>query len=546
MSEGVIMGFRTLKTSLLSAIFALYVAGCPKPNDDDTVVGDDDTSQGDDDSTTDDDDTTLDQLPVFKQLTSFYTTLEGVNFSNQYTATNAVSYSIQTTLAASKYSFNSVTGVLQLLNTNDAEVGIQTFTIRASNTYGDADHQSTITIENVNEAPVMVTTSLPAGVSGDYYQEQIIAVDEDLGDTLQYAVTSGNVPGLTLTSDGILFGDLEQLGNYSLTIKVEDSNGLNDQQTYQLSVTPAATLTVNVRDAYGGAHSPTFLSGIEVLFDTPYESVSGVTDSSGNVTFTLNAVSAANNVLTVRDETQQGLGPNNDCSILPGGVTLDDCVGDWNNVTDPDVVISGGNNARDVWLIGHSDSDMSQTPCCDDFLTYFKNKADMLTPPWVYLARWDADGDPGRFPLNVYNPSFTNSFGIDYDDQSRIAINAWNSDPFGVQYLVETSSLSNADIELDYSESNSYNNPNFTQVATYEWQYIPIDVAHIDQDFSQNIAAVHTSAHELGHALGHIGENSGDPDSVWGMADLPGDNDHKFVYILNFLPDPDTTKHKLD
>lgn len=107
------------------------------------------------------------------------------------------------------------------------------FVIRASTVDGILDRTFSMIVEG-EDAPVWVTNEgrLPVGPNGLYFildssliDYQLIATDADLpaGDSLEYFIADGDgelPPGITLTKDGRLFGQVEPL--LSLEVNVSD------------------------------------------------------------------------------------------------------------------------------------------------------------------------------------------------------------------------------------------------------------------------------------------------------------------------------------
>lgn len=81
---------------------------------------------------------------------------------------------------------------------------------------------------------VITTTSLPVADKDKLYSVQLIATG---GHVHKYwNVVSGNVPGITLTSDGILNGIPTTEGTYSLTVRASGPVGVEDTQVLSLKV----------------------------------------------------------------------------------------------------------------------------------------------------------------------------------------------------------------------------------------------------------------------------------------------------------------------
>jgi large repetitive protein len=106
--------------------------------------------------------------------------------------------------------------------------------------YSSAPVSYTLTV--ISSAPVISTTTLPAGTVGAVYPSTTIVVS---GGTppYTYQITSGTLPaGLQLTS-GVISGTPTAGGTFPLTVQVTDANGKTGTQTYSL-VIAAPTIAV--------------------------------------------------------------------------------------------------------------------------------------------------------------------------------------------------------------------------------------------------------------------------------------------------------------
>lgn len=113
--------------------------------------------------------------------------------------------------------------------------------IKAVDAAGNSAVQEvTVNVTNANEAPA---------ASGEYQNTVRLALgetidgslaadfrDPDAGDTLTYSVLSGNVPGLTLGSDGSVTGTPTTAGVYRLVTRATDAGGLYHDNEYEITV----------------------------------------------------------------------------------------------------------------------------------------------------------------------------------------------------------------------------------------------------------------------------------------------------------------------
>lgn len=102
-------------------------------------------------------------------------------------------------------------------------------------------------------APVITTTSLPAGTVGQPYSATLAAT----GGTTPYtwSLPSGQLPnGLSLSAQGTISGTPTQAGTASFTVQVTDANGLS--QTASLSISIGTPAVVGGGGGGGGAPAP--------------------------------------------------------------------------------------------------------------------------------------------------------------------------------------------------------------------------------------------------------------------------------------------------
>ena len=105
----------------------------------------------------------------------------------------------------------------------------------------------TITVNNVNDAPMFTSAALTSGTQDAVYTYDITATDQDAGDTL--TITAPTLPAwLTLTDNGDGTATLTgtpgsgDVGDHNVELQVEDAGGLTDTQSFTITV-------ANVNDA---------------------------------------------------------------------------------------------------------------------------------------------------------------------------------------------------------------------------------------------------------------------------------------------------------
>jgi hypothetical protein len=133
---------------------------------------------------------------------------------------------------------DAVSGQIEWTPQN-VHAGSQTVVVRVADSQGAFDEQAfTISVANVNQAPAIVSSPDLNATELEPYSYQVQAIDPDLGDVLSYELVS-SPSGVTIDSaTGLLVWVPEegQQGTRTISLKVSDSDGLSDQQSYQLQV----------------------------------------------------------------------------------------------------------------------------------------------------------------------------------------------------------------------------------------------------------------------------------------------------------------------
>jgi hypothetical protein len=173
-----------------------------------------------------------------------------------------ITFAVQSGTLPAGLSLNTSTGVL---SGTASAVASYTFTIRATNSYGQNDKQFTVT--TVESRPVIVETSLKS-IRVNRAFSQTLTLSTGLT-PVTWSLVAGVLPtGLSLSSSGTISGTPTTQTVYSFTIRASNSVGYSDQVfsgnvvpegvsfsaagTYAQSPTLDTTYTVNGPDAQIG------------------------------------------------------------------------------------------------------------------------------------------------------------------------------------------------------------------------------------------------------------------------------------------------------
>ncbi len=202
---------------------------------------------------------------------------------------DAVMYSLGGTDMAS-FAIDAMTGQLMTMSMLDHETK-DTYMVMVTADDGNGGTDTidvTITVNDVNEAPTFedgrsVDYSIVEGAS-DRPVGSPTATDPDTGDTLTYAITSGNTDGLFAIDSST--GELATAqavtpGSHSLTVTVTDSKA--DDGTADTEGDNTITVTITVTDDTTANNPPTFNAGSSVSYSI-VEGASGRTVGSPTAT----------------------------------------------------------------------------------------------------------------------------------------------------------------------------------------------------------------------------------------------------------------------
>ena len=157
----------------------------------------------------------------------------------------------------------------------NSEVGDHQVELQVTDGHELANQSFTITVVNVNDAPVLTQPADQTNEKGNVVSLQLSAMDVDLGDSLTYSA-SGLPDGLNIDPvSGLISGTITaDADTYLVTAGVDDGHGGTDSKTFNWVVTESAyTLTVNIIGNGTVTKDPdqsSYLNGTEVnLTATP-------------------------------------------------------------------------------------------------------------------------------------------------------------------------------------------------------------------------------------------------------------------------------------
>ena len=191
-------------------------------------------------------------VPPTITTTSLPGGLVGTAYNQTFTATGTtpITWSLQSGTLPTGLSL-STAGVISGTPTT---AGTSNFTVRATNSAGNATKALSIVITASVVKPTITTTTLPNGKTGTAYSAQLEATGTA---PISWALASGNLPtGLTLYSGGTISGTPTAIGTFNFTvqatnsagnatkalsIKIEDGVGVSENEMSGITVYPNPT-----------------------------------------------------------------------------------------------------------------------------------------------------------------------------------------------------------------------------------------------------------------------------------------------------------------
>ena len=228
--------------------------------------------------------------------------------------TGALTWSIIAGSLPANLQLNPTNGVISGTPTVE---GTSSFTVRVQDTGGLSDVQDLSIRINPPAPPDIITTTLPAGTLGQFYNQTVQAIGGTGART--WSISSGNLPpGLNLDgTTGVISGTPTVPDTFSFTVQVQDAAGGSDQQALSIVITllnpPIITTTALPGGTVGQAYSQTLQAtgGVGILVWnlaggsppaglslSPDGTISGTPTAGGTQNFTVRVTDTLNQSAT--------------------------------------------------------------------------------------------------------------------------------------------------------------------------------------------------------------------------------------------------------
>ncbi|RLE38512.1 hypothetical protein DRJ17_03660, partial [Candidatus Woesearchaeota archaeon] len=167
--------------------------------------------------------------------------------------------------------------------------GVAMVTVTAGDGEYNATNITTVTVYNVNDAPIFTSTPIYFVNDNETYIYDANATDIE-GDNLTYSLISPPSGANINSSTGVMTWSpaKSQTGNFTITILVDDGNGGNTTQCYNLSVIDVTEPVVSI------------IEPENITYTTVNIPLSFTVDETANISYTLDGgsnISATNNTI---------------------------------------------------------------------------------------------------------------------------------------------------------------------------------------------------------------------------------------------------------
>jgi hypothetical protein len=374
---------------------------------------------------------------------------------------------------ASWLTIESGTGALSGTPSNE-DLGAFWVNISVSDGNGGSDWTNfTLTVFNVNDAPIIITSNDTTATEDVYYCVDYNATDIDpTSDSFIWSLDTNASWLLIVSGTGVLSGTPtnDDVGTYWVNVSVFDGNGGSDWTNFTLTV-------FNVND------DPIIITNDDTtaiedsLYSVDYDAadIDPISD-----TF-IWALDTNASWLIIQSSTGilAGTPSNNDVGLYWVNVSVSDGNGgsDWTNFTlttfnvndDPRIIISNDKSATEdiIYYVDYDAADID--PTSDTFIWTLDTNAYWLSIVWGAGVLWGTptNDDVGTFWVNV--SVFDNSGGSDWTNFTLSVLNV-NDDP-----IITTTEYTGATEDSLFSFNFEANDPDFGDILAWSISYTNAD-----------------------------------------------------------------------
>jgi len=244
--------------------------------------------------------------PVFTSATS--ASVDENTSGAVYTATatdadgNSISFSISGGADAANFSINSSTGALTFVGNPDFENPADSdtnntyeVTIRVSDGVHTTEQTVTITVDDVNEAPVFTSAATASVAENQTAAYTAVATDEDASSTVSYSLSGADAALFAIDSaTGVVTflsapdfeapGDADSDNAYEITVTASDGTLTTDQ---------AVTVTVTDENEFSPVFTSAASASVPENQTAAYTAVATDADGSDSITYSISGTDSA-------------------------------------------------------------------------------------------------------------------------------------------------------------------------------------------------------------------------------------------------------------